>query len=116
MVKEEKKTVTAEEKSAKKKHRRKVFLRIVLGIAAVIAVFIACVSVVSFIGNKANMEKVKSFENAGARQLRVEEYEDGFVNIYCDDELKVMQLTDVHIGGGWMSLKRTQWLSTPLLR
>ena len=60
MVKEEKKPVTAEEESAQKKQRRKVFLRIVLGIAAVIAVFIACVSVVSFIGNKANMEKVKS--------------------------------------------------------
>lgn len=106
MIKEEKKTVTAEEKTAKKKQRKKLFLKILLGIVAVIVVFILCVSLVSLIGNNANMAKAKSFENAGTRQLELEEYEDGFVNIYCDDELKVMQLTDVHLGGGWMSLKK----------
>lgn len=106
MIKEKKKTLSVEETAARKAKRRKTILIVLCSVVAFVFVFIAVAGIVAHVGNNANLEKAKSFQNVGARQLRVDEYEDGYVNIYCDDELKVMQLTDIHIGGGWLSLKK----------
>jgi hypothetical protein len=54
------------------------------------------------VSRKANLKRAESFENAGCAQLKLDNYADGCWNIITDDELRVMQLTDVHLGGGWM--------------
>lgn len=106
MVKESRTELSQDEKNNRKTKRKKTVMKVLVIVIAVVALLIVITSVVAHIGNSANIKKAQSFENAGARQLEVDEYEDGYVNIYCDDSLNVMQLTDVHLGGGWMSLKK----------
>ena len=52
-----------------------------------------------------NLKKARSFPSAGCAQLELENPESGVWRIYSDG-LKVMQLTDIHLGGGWMSPKK----------
>lgn len=62
---------------------------------------------VTFIGNKANLEKAKSFATVEyENQLAPEKDSHGNWTFVTDEDFKVVQLTDVHIGGGWMSLKK----------
>lgn len=107
MVEEkEKKVLTPEEKSAKKQRRRKIFLRVLCGILAVIVLFVgvtSCISVVSF---RSNLRKTQLFSSVGSAELALENTASGCWTIYTDKELKIMQLTDIHFGGGWMSMKK----------
>ncbi len=88
-----------------KNGKKKKVLRVFTAIAAVIVLFAGITSVIAVIGLNANINKAHSFPAVGS-ELRVEEKENGVWNIYSDRELKVMQLTDTHFGGGWMSLKK----------
>lgn len=103
MVKE-KVVLSSEEKKEKKSKRKKIAKRVFAGICAVILVFIAVTSVITVVGRTANLKRAETFENAGCAQLTLDNYADGCWNIYADGEFRVMQLTDVHLGGGWMSL------------
>ena len=49
---------------------------------------------------------IEKFPESGCSQLEVENYENGCYNIITDKDFKVMQLSDIHIGGGWMSVKK----------
>lgn len=98
-----------EEKKTKKKMSRgkKITLGIFGGIFGLIAVVAIVGAIISFTGNKANMEKALSFETVKyEEQLIPEKDENGYWTFTTDRDLKVMQLTDIHIGGGWMSLKK----------
>ena len=79
-----------------------------LGIAVgIIAVFVAVTCCITLIGNKANIEKAMSFASVeSADRLTPFKDKDGNWTFTTDRDFKVMQLTDVHIGGGWMSLKK----------
>lgn len=90
----------------KKNNRKKKFLKALAVILAVIAAFVGITTVITVVGLKANINKARSFSDAGCEQIKVENAYDGYWNIYSDDGLKVMQLTDTHFGGGWMSLKK----------
>ena len=90
----------------KKNNRKKRFLKVIAVIMAVIAAFIGITTVITVVGLNANLNKARSFSQAGCEQIKVEEAYDGYWNIYSDDGLKVMQLTDTHLGGGWLSLKK----------
>ena len=58
-------------------------------------------------GNKANIEKISQFSAVETeKQLVPEKDENGYWTFTTDEDFKVMQLTDIHIGGGWMSLKK----------
>ena len=103
MVKE-KKVLTQEEKKAKKEKRKKVAKIMILSIVSVILLFTLVTTVIMFVGRKANLRCAESFENAGCAELKLDNYADGCWNIITDDELRVMQLTDVHLGAGWMSV------------
>lgn len=82
-------------------------LKIVLIIVAAILLFVAVTVCVTAIGNKANTEKAQSFETVQIEnQLIPEKDENGFYTFTTDRDFKVMQLTDIHIGAGWMSLKK----------
>lgn len=89
-----------------KKNRKKRFLKALAVILAVITAFIGITTVITVVGLKANINKARSFPDAGCEQIKIEEAYDGYWNIYSDNGLKVIQLTDTHFGGGWMSLKK----------
>ncbi len=97
---------TIEPKNRQKKTaRRKKTKRVFAFLLAAIILFIGITTVITAIGLKANINKAHSFPSAECKQIEVENVKDGVWNIYAD-ELKVMQLTDTHFGGGWMSLKK----------
>lgn len=79
----------------------------VLAIIFAVIIVLATVSVgVTAIANKANAEKASSFPAVEyENQLVPEKDENGFWTFTTDREFKVLQLTDIHIGGGWMSKK-----------
>ncbi len=91
----------------KKKSRGKKALKVLCVILAVIIAAAGVCAAVSAVGNKANIEKIASFEpTEKADRLVPEKDEDGNWTFTTDREFKVLQLTDVHIGGGFMSLKK----------
>ncbi|MBR2079724.1 MAG: metallophosphoesterase [Clostridia bacterium] len=96
-------TKVKEKKNTKKGKKA---LKVIAIILAVIVV-LSCVSMaVTAIANKANAEKATSFPAVEyENQLVPEKDENGFWTFTTDREFKVLQLTDVHIGGGWMSKK-----------
>lgn len=79
-----------------------------LGILVCVFVIIAAVvAVVNFVGTKANIDKANTFEQVINEDALVPEKDaDGNWSFTTDREFKVMQLTDVHIGGGFMSSKK----------
>ena len=75
----------------------------------IIALVLALVCVLTFVGNVACMklmlDKIETFPESGCEKFEFENYSNGCYNITTDGEFKVMQLTDVHIGGGWLSVR-----------
>lgn len=99
------KTKEKPQTNTKKKSRRA--LKIIGAITAVFVLFVAVTALISVLGNKANIEKISAFPKVETeKQLVPELDENGNWSFTTDEEFKVMQLTDVHIGGGWMSLKK----------
>lgn len=82
-------------------------LKILGIIAAVLVLFIAVTCCVTAVGNKANMQKAASFDTVEIEnQLVPQKDENGYWTFTTDRDFKVVQLTDIHIGGGWMSHKK----------
>ncbi len=102
----EEKVMNNENKTEKKSSWKKVLPRVLISIVAVFLVFVITTSIVTAVGFNSNLKKIKNFEKADCEVLSLENYADGCWNIYTDKELKVMQLTDVHLGGGWMSISK----------
>ncbi len=97
-------TETKEVKTKKKGNKA---VKVIGVILAVIVVIVGLVAGANFISTKANIEKAQSFEKvAYENQLVPEKDENGYQTFVTDNELKVMQLTDVHIGGGFLSSKK----------
>ena len=92
--------------------------KIILVVLAVILAVLLLVGVVGSIVNpliiKAHLESVNSVEKAQYENQLVPQKDcDGVWTFTTDDDFKVMQLTDVHIGGGWMCVgKDTMALNT----
>ncbi len=86
----------------------KKFLKVMAIILAVIAVIAAVTAIVNAALVNANIERAKTFPAAGSKEISFENPTDGVWNIISDNGLKVIQLTDIHIGGGWMSYKKDQ--------
>ena len=75
----------------------------------ILAVFVL-IGVAGTIANKVyiknTLEYVKTFGSATPQdKLTVEADTDGYYTIISDRDVKVLQLTDIHLGGGWMSKK-----------
>lgn len=93
--------------AVKKKSKGKIALKILGVILAVIVIFVAAAAVINVIGNKGNIEKIAAFEPVTKENALVpEKDENGYWTFTTDGDFKVMQLTDIHIGGGFMSLKK----------
>lgn len=66
--------------------------------------------VISKIGNNANIKMAKSFETVQKNDdIKLEKDEKDNWTFITDRDIKIMQLTDVHIGGGFMSLKKDSY-------
>ena len=82
----------------------KIFLKIVGIILAVIVLFFAVTSLITTVGKNSNMKKIESFEQVKIENRIVPvEDENGYWTFITDRDFKVVQLTDVHIGAGFMS-------------
>ncbi len=100
-------TLTKEKKQKVKGKKGKIALKVIGIILAVLVVFIGITTIVSVVGDKANTKKANSFEAVTKTDTLVpEKDENGYWTFTTDRDFKVLQLTDVHIGGGWMSLKK----------
>ncbi len=90
----------------KKRKAKNKKVKKVLGIISLIFVLFICATVITtLIGNSANLKKATSFETVQIEnQLTPQKDKNGHWAFTTDREFKVMQLTDIHIGGGWMSL------------
>ncbi len=94
-------------KNGKKSRAGKIILGVLGGIVAAILLVAAVGAIVTVIGNKANTELATSFDKVDNPDAIIPQKDkDGNWTFTTDRELKVLQLTDVHIGGGWMSLKK----------
>ncbi len=90
----------------KKKRNLKMTIKI-LGI--ILSVFIVF-GIVGTIANKHNIktmiEYISSIESVVSEdKIDVSKDEEGFYTITTDRDLKIVQITDIHLGGGWMSKK-----------
>lgn len=90
-----------------KKGKGKTLLKVSGIIFGVIVLIAAVVALTNFITTNANIKKAESYKKvAYENQLVPEQDENGYWTFTTDKELKVMQLTDVHIGGGFLSSKK----------
>lgn len=98
---------TKEKDTIKTKSKGKKALKVLAVILAVIVVLVGIAAIANIAGNKGNIEKIAAFESAAKEnQLVPEKDENGNWTFTTDEDFKVLQLTDVHIGGGFMSLKK----------
>lgn len=90
-----------------KRIRRKKALKITGIVLGVIVVLMCINMVMNVIANKANFDFASSFtpvENANA--IIPQKDANGVWTFTTDNDLKVLQLTDIHIGGGWLSASK----------
>ncbi|MBO5411399.1 MAG: metallophosphoesterase [Clostridia bacterium] len=107
MVKNKEKTENLTEQTSKKKGRGKKAGKIILCIVAVILVLAIIGTVVNVIVASAARKLAVSYEAVDySQQLVPEKDADGNWVFTTDREFRVMQLTDVHFGGGWMSASK----------
>ena len=100
-------TATQTKKAKTKKKRGKKALKVLGVILCVIAVAVGICAAVSAIGSNGNLKFAKAFEPV-AYEEQLEPYQDALGN-WCfttNRDFKVVQLTDVHLGGGFMSLEK----------
>ncbi len=101
----EKKPVPVE-KSIKRKKRRRRAKRILLSILCALLAFFIITTAIGMIGVKSNINKAEQFPAVDI-PLKAENVSNGVWNIYSGNkDMKIVQLTDVHIGGGWLSTKK----------
>ena len=94
-------------KKVKKGKRGRTVLKVLGIILAVIVIFCSVTAVISVIGNKANTEKAQAVATVEKEDTLVPQKDDnGYWTFTTDRDFKVLQLTDIHIGGGWLSLKK----------
>lgn len=87
-----------------RERRRKIFWIVVASIIAAIVVFLALVTVIGVIGYSVNYNALDDVEAVGSRYTPV--FENGVYtfNVNAEDDFRILQITDVHIGGGAFSI------------
>lgn len=96
-------------KAQKRKRRLKITLAVFGSILALILIVATVGAVITSIGNKANLETAKAYEAVKIEnQLVPVADEDDCYTFVTDGEFTVMQITDIHIGAGYMSLAKDE--------
>ncbi|MGN1201645.1 MAG: metallophosphoesterase [Eubacterium sp.] len=89
------------------KQRFKIFLKVLIIIILVLALLCGILASVSAVGLKSNGNFIESIDTVSYdNQLEPTLDDDGFYSFTTDRDFKIVQLTDVHIGGGFMSIKK----------
>lgn len=93
------------EKTTNSRRAGKIIRWVLLGLVITIAGVGLIGMLISHIGNRANLELAGSFTAVERPDpLIPRPDESGNWTFTTDRELKILQLTDVHLGGGWMSI------------
>ena len=93
------------------KKKTKKGLTITAIVLASILFIIGVCALITYIGSEANIKYAKNVETVQfTDQIKPEiDPETGYWTFVCDREFRVMQLTDVHIGGGFMCIQKDNW-------
>ncbi len=90
-----------------KKGKGKKALKVIGIILAVIVLLGALGGLANAVSNKAHLGSIDEISAvAYENQLAPEKDKDGVWTFTTDEDFRVMQLTDVHIGGGWMCISK----------
>lgn len=90
-----------------KKQRLKSFGKVLLIIVIIIALLAGILASISAVGLKSNNNFVSSIKAVEYdNQLKPFIDDDGYYTFITDEDFTVMQLTDIHIGGGFLSIKK----------
>ena len=90
-----------------KKKKGKILLKVLLSVLIIIVAVIAVSAVVNVILTNNLIKYAESFDTVVyENQLAPEKDASGDRYFTTDDDFNVMQLTDVHLGSGWMSYKK----------
>lgn len=90
-----------------KKQRLKSFGKVLLIIVIIIALLAGILASISAVGLKSNNNFVSSIKAVEYdNQLKPFIDDDGYYTFVTDEDFTVMQLTDIHIGGGFLSIKK----------
>ena len=87
------------------KQRAKIIGKVVLVIVLIIALAVGAIAIL----NGTTTKSLRNFVNEGVKQVEYTEQlkpeigDDGYYTFTTDRDFKIVQLTDVHIGGGIMS-------------
>ena len=93
-----------------KRMRRKKTWKIIAIILIVIILAIGILVLTSVIGDSANTKMAKSFDKVINNDLLTPLKDNqGNWTFTTDRDFKIMQLTDIHIGGGFLSLQKDSW-------
>lgn len=85
----------------------KIILKVLLGIVIAVAVIALIIAIVNIITVKSDKNFIKSIDPVQYEaQLQPKLDDDGYYTFTTDENMKVLQLTDVHIGGGMLSSKK----------
>lgn len=96
---------TKAKKTPKQKFKK--ILKILLAIILVIALLCAVFASISAVGIASNGNFIKELEAVEyENQLVPELSDDGYYSFFTDDDFKIVQLSDIHIGAGFMSIKK----------
>ncbi len=101
-------SAVAVETPAKKRSKGKKALKVLLIILGVIAAIAVLTAAVNTFMRASQLKFAASFEPVeySADRLVPEKDSDGYWTFTTDGDLRIVQLTDVHIGGGWMSYNK----------
>ncbi len=94
-------------KNKVKKNGKKIAIKVISIILAVVVALGVLGTVANIIVCKSQLESTNSFEAVEfTEQLVPQKDSDGVWTFTTDKDFKIMQLTDVHIGAGWMSVNK----------
>lgn len=101
--------LTPEEKKVRRKHRGKTAVKVICIVLACIVGLYGIGAIVNVIGVNAAKNLAASFDQVEYEdQLVPYTDEDGDWVFVTDGEFKIMQLTDIHIGGGFLSFSKDE--------
>lgn len=85
----------------------KIALKIIVSLVLIVAIVFGCLALVNVAGIKSNKNFINSVEPASyENQLEPTLDENGRYTFVTDEEFKILQLSDIHIGAGFMSIKK----------
>lgn len=85
----------------------KIALKIIVSLVLIVAIVFGCLALVNIAGIKSNKNFINSVEPVSyENQLEPALDENGRYTFVTDEEFKILQLSDIHIGAGFMSIKK----------